>query len=263
MSDLGVEFQLNKDETFIYRRFIYTDVIQDSMPRGSIYIVTGEYNRRRNRIVLNPKAYKEIQDWGESIIETRNGKYYESDSTAIKRRYHIVVWSGNTYLLSSEPDMDYNDFIEFANNYNKGYDPSWRLGYLAKRECLKKSTPLDLKQIPSEWKPYFLTSEVKVVVDKMTNKILFDSLSKTYWYEYQLKGGIKKQVRKGMILYGAKRCSDLLITESTRSSSKGYVYLCPSRQNIYEVGDTLKASQDAFIDFLCKGKKFKFFSISF
>lgn len=243
-SDIGTELKFNKDGTFEQTMFFYSDILAPDEPSGLLTTFYGTFKIDSNRLELQPVSIINKEDWGDLTKVIDSLEYYESDSTWIRTSFVYVEWNGNIYLLSEEPSFRYgyrrdNDFVYFANNYNSGSEPKWPAPYFAKRNNETKVENLDLSQIPSRWRPYFVDSVAYIVVTDIEQNYLYDSMYETQIHRYILKGGIEDQVLEGMTFYGNDGCCTLKIIESDNSTSKGIIELCPYQQNSCKIGDVL------------------------
>lgn len=243
-SDFGTELTFNPKGTFEHTKYMYSDYINPKEPSGWLTTITGTYQIDSNQIKLFPEVFMGKEDWGDSIALTDSGKYFESDSTWIRTSFRLIQWTGNFYLLSEEPVFHFgyrrdNDFVHFADNYNSGSEPRWPASYFAKRNNKTKTEELDLSQVPTNWRPYFIDSVAFVVVKNIEENFLYDSMFNKNIHRYILEGGTKNQVREGMTFYGLDGCCTIKIMESSDSTSKGIIELCPNQQNSCAIGDTL------------------------
>lgn len=235
---------LNSDSTFVHEESMYRDWPSKTEPELWGTRIQGSFSVDSNQLLLTPKFIYKFQQYGDSLAITDSIKYYDSDSTSIKKNYQYLFWSENVYLLSEEPSFIFgyrldNDFVRFADNYNSGSEPRWVQSYFAKRKNKVATEKIDKSQIPTKYQELFLDSPISIIVSDIEKDFLYDSMFQTNIYRYTLKGGTKNGVNEGMTFYGKEGCCIIKIMEVDELSCKGIIELCPFQQDGCNIGDTL------------------------
>ena len=242
--DMGTNLTLSSNGSFINQKYWYSDYVQKGEPSGLFTNTIGKYTIDSNSVSLYPDYFVKKEIFRDTTKIVDSAKYYNSDSTTISTVFTVIKWNSNIYLLSEQQNFQFgyrtdNDFVRFADNYNSGSEPRWNESYFSQRNRKDRFEKIELNQIPTEWRSYFIDSPIHIVVSKIKQDFFYDSLFMNYINRFELIGGAKDKVREGMTFYGNDGCCILKIMEVFDSTSFGIIELCSKQQNGCEIGDTL------------------------
>ncbi|CAM1374572.1 hypothetical protein [Tenacibaculum xiamenense] len=187
-------------------RFVITENINRVNGDTTVKKYLGDFKKTGNVVTLIPKEVEiatHVVNF-ENIKESDIFSYSQSDSK-INTRFYLIKWNNIEYMLSDQFNAianydEKNDFQRFAYFFNSGIEPN-EGGYYFKRtnhanDSVK--TPLDIKQIPQQWRTYFLTKPISANIINTEKKF-----KKSKFYEYacwriKLDKGAKDGIKKGV-----------------------------------------------------------------
>lgn len=151
--NVGLQLDLLSDG-----RFINYNYYSSCTGGGYEKTVEGTYEKDSLKLILFPKKvdYSVYPFSYNEEIKTCHVKY-NNDSLKIKTHFQIVWWEQNQYLLSEEtlPFLNVNsnnDYLEFIEYYNSGYEPKRSGPYLVnKKTNCSITTPFNKSQLPLKW----------------------------------------------------------------------------------------------------------------
>ena len=243
----GMKLYLFNDNKFKYEFYSY-----GCTGGGENEFVTGNYTMSENKIHLKPDSVKiKILDF-QSPTEFKNYNLkYQNDSLKIKTEYDIINWNNIQYLISPQKNKDFrrhtpifmveydidsillkrNDYYEFADYYNLGYEPKKHGRYLTQ---ITKNTDsifekLKINRLPKKWKHLFLENPIaakvlKIVKEKKTYHYNENEKEEYYINVLTLDKRSNDNVRIGMEFYDKKKKKYIKITSVSKNESNGVTY---------------------------------------
>jgi len=224
---------LTKENNFRYGYFT-----RGCMGGGEMEIVWGKYVQNGTKLTLMPDSLSFVDfpfNCHDSVSKVLRLKY-GIDSLKIKTEYDIIQWKNTLYLISPQKDREFRthstlfligfdidsvfnertDYHEFAHYYNSGLEPKEGRYLTLTINNIDTSTcpPLDISQIPNEWKHLFLEKPIEAtIMDITTGHIKYENddygwiLSiqededNGYIYKLVLDKGKKDNIRIGLVFY--------------------------------------------------------------
>jgi hypothetical protein len=242
----GLILLLNKN-TFTFKDY-YSSCFGD----GKTKKVFGKFVIKDDKLILKPQKI-ELIDYPLILSEENdiNPKVtqlkYGVDSLRIKTNYNIIRWRSFTYLLSEALETNWfglqeNDFIKFANYYNSGREPNKNGKYLRSKNASQKKSKnkLNLKQIPSKWRSYFLPHPISIKIKTLTKKIDYDGNKELISWFFEFNKGNTDGIRKGMLFETKSKNFLVYIDSVTQHSSFAKTYIYNEDEKSFPVGSELR-----------------------
>ncbi len=187
-------------------KFIITENINRVNGDTTIKKHFGTFKKVDHIITLEPKEV-EVATHAvnfESIKESDIFSYEENDSK-INTRYFLIKWNTKEYLLSDQFNSianhdEKNDFQRFAYFVNSGIEPN-EGGHYFKR--ISKSndsikTPLDIEQIPEQWRAYFLSKPISANIINTEKRFKKNKFQEYACWRIKLDKGANDGIKKGV-----------------------------------------------------------------
>ena len=219
---------------------------------GESEYITGNYQLLGDKLHLDPDSVRmRIYELNNHSDFKEYNLKYKNDSLKIKTEYDIIKWNNIQYLISPQKNHNFrthtevsitdydidsimlkrNDYYEFADYYNLGYEPKKHGRYLIRATQKPNSTfeELEIDKLPKEWRNLFLEEPISakitnVVKDKRTTKYNEDYTQEYFIYILTLDKGSEDHVRIGMVFYDETNKKYIKIISVSKSESKGVTY---------------------------------------
>jgi hypothetical protein len=214
---------------------------------GDVRRIHGSYRIEDSILTLVPESLVNVtyRGFDKSDFKKDSAKYYSSDSTYLKKEYHIFRWDKSIYLLSEENfnawgfESHENDFEKFSNYYNSGYEPGRSGSYFVRNSNgSEHSRKLDTEKLPARFRRRFLKQPIVAEIVEVTKiKIAGDSGVSQLVNSYKINRGKRDGVMEKMDFYGNDGCCIIRIAETGDTSSVGHIYLCYDYQADCGKGD--------------------------
>ncbi len=145
----------------------------------------------------------------------------------------------NNFKDYIDTKRQWNDYYEFADFYNSGYEPKSHGRYLTQNFEVKNDSTfdnLDLNEINIKWRNLFLRRPITAKITKVTKNLSEDNVIESFLVE--IDKGRKDGVIAGLTVLSRENLDDYIeIVEVHNEKSIGFCYL---NENKYGVGDIVK-----------------------